>query len=100
MILLPFAYIIPLPKAPIHQLFQRSVLGRLCGVGLDEVVRLGLQLLVEAENVIGGDEINDPRGRHAVDLILEDVPDARLVIREGCLDGLAAVETLDDLGDV
>ena len=100
MILLPFAYIIPLPKAPIHQLFQRSVLGRLCGVGLDEVMGLGLQLLVEAENVIGGDEIDDPRGRHAVDLVLQDVPDTHLVVRIRGLDCLAAIEPLDDLRDV
>ena len=88
------------PKAPVHQLFQRSILGRLCGVGLDEVVGFGLQLFVEAENVIGSDEIDNSRGRHAVDLMLQDVPDARFIVREGCLDGLAAVEAFDDLRDV
>lgn len=73
--------------------------GRFRG-GLDEVMGLGLQRFVEAENVIGGDEKDDPRGRHAVNLVLQDVPDASLVVREGCLDGLAAVGALDDLRDV
>lgn len=100
MILLPFAYIIPLPKAPIHQFFQRPVLGRFRGVCLDEVVCLGLQFFIKAEDVIGGDEIDDPRGRHAVDLVLQDVPDARLAVRVCGLDGLAAVKALDDLRDV
>ena len=88
------------PKAPIHQFLQRSVLGRFRGVGLDEVVGFSLQLLVEAEDVIGGDEIDDPRGRHAVDLVLQDVADARFIVREGCLDGLAAIKAFDDLRDV
>lgn len=91
---------IPLPKALIHQFLQNSILGSFRGVGLDEVVGFGLQLLVEAEDVIGGDEIDDPRGRHAVDLVLQDVPDARFIVRVRSLDGLAAVEALDDLRDV
>ena len=56
MLLLPVHMSIPLPKAPIHQLFQRSILGRFRGVGLDEVVGFSLKLLVEAENVIGSDD--------------------------------------------
>ena len=91
---------IHLSKAPIDQLFQRSVFGCFRGVGLDEVVGFGLQLFVEAENVIGSDEIDNSRGRHAVDLMLQDVPDARPVVREDCLDGLAAIEAFDDLRDV
>lgn len=69
LVFLPFS-ISFLPKASIHQFLQRSVLGRFRGVGLDEVVRFSFQLLVEPEDVIGGDEIDDPRGRHAVDLVL------------------------------
>ena len=77
MLLLPFHMSFPLPKALIHQLFQRPILGRFCGVGLDKVVRCGFQLLVKAEHVIGGDEIDD--SRDAIDLIAEDVADMLLV---------------------
>ena len=99
LVFLPFS-ISFLPKASIHQFLQSSILGSFRGVGLDEVVGFSLQLLVEAEDIIGGDEIDNPRGRYAIDLVLQNVPDTRLVVREGCLDGLAAVEAFDDLRDV
>lgn len=97
---MPFACPIQLPKALLHQFFQRPIFRRLGCVGLDEMVRLGFEFFVEAEDVICGDEVNDPCRRHAKDLMLQDMPDAFFVVRVRSLDRLAAIESLDDLRDI
>ena len=87
-------------KIPVHQPAQRSFLGRLRSIGLYKVVCFGFQLLVEAKDVVGGDEIDDSRRRHAVHLMPEDMPDALSILRIRRLDRLTAIQALDDLGDI
>ena len=74
-----------LSKRLIHQLLQGSLLGGFGGVGLHEVVGFGFQGLIKAQDVIGGDQVDDPYRCHAVDLVLLNVADSQAKAEEAAL---------------
>jgi len=74
-----------LSKRLIHQLLQGPLLGGFGGVGLDEVVGFGFQGLVKAQDVIGGDQVDDSCRRHAVDLVLQNMADSQAKAEEAAL---------------
>lgn len=84
----------------LDQLRQGAVFGGLGGVGLGEVGGFGFQRFVESENVVDGDQVDDPRRRHAVDLVLKDVADPVAVVRKRLFHLRAFVKAFDDFGDI
>ena len=64
------------------------------------LLRHRLRGFVEAEDVGDGDAVDDVARRESVDLMLEDVAEARGIVWICGFEAVALVEALDDLRDV
>ena len=84
----------------LHELCQGIILGGLGCVCLYEILGLRFQGLIEAENVVGRYQVDDPCRGHAVHLLCEDVTDALRVIGVQGLHFFAAEQALHDFRDV
>ena len=69
-----------LTKLFLYQFFHLAFLGVWNSVHLSEIALFGLERGIEAEDVTGGDKIDDACWRKSIDLMAQDVHDAFSVI--------------------
>lgn len=84
----------------VYQLIQCP---RFCGlrrVSLNKIMSAALQLIIKSQYVVGGNQIDNAGRGHAVNLLLQDVADALLLIGERCFQSLAPVQPFDDLRNI
>ena len=92
--------IFSIPKNPIQLPFHCARLGKFQRIGLADMVGSDAVTLCKAQNIADGNAVDDLGRRKPIDLLCKNMFQPLVIVRESLPHLLAAVEPLDDFGDV